>query len=126
MRTHLPGAWLDGRLILIDRKLYDRCDFSNHLGIIDGRDSIFISRQRTVHFFILAHKPVGGPYAVKCQTKISKLLVSPAISIAGCRARMIGCTITFDCQNVPASLLWVLSDKIDSVAGSAALWDQWD
>jgi ubiquinone biosynthesis protein UbiJ len=63
---------------------------------------------------------------VKFPAKILKLLLSQAISIARRRARMIGSTIAFDCQNVSASLLWMLSDEIDSVTGSAALWDKWD
>ena len=53
---------------------------------------------------------------MKFPAKILKLLLSQAISIARCRARMIGGTITLDRQNVSASLLWVLSHKIDSVA----------
>ena len=60
---------------------------------------------------------------MKAPAESLELLLAKAVAIAGGLGRVVTCAVAFDRQDVPARLLWVHRDKVNSVARHPELAD---
>lgn len=66
-------------------------------------------------FFMLPHKPVGGPNPMELPPQVFELLLAEPVPVSGGIAGVIRGTVTFDCQYVPTRFGGMYRGKIDSV-----------